>query len=179
MRQATETSSDISDWRFYSGHMAEAAAQQDEGDDTFARWLRKTRLDAGWPKIAATQALAEVGIKERTYFRWESGEIAKPDPREVRKACLRLGFDTREAAIALGIVTRQELTLPRQDALHPKLRGAVTLLRDDRLPQEMGEWLLDLIDSAAQFCYKQLGVRRPPAEPSAEERAKNKAVTRR
>lgn len=154
-------------------------AEPQTGDDTFASWLRRARTDAGWGKMAATEALAEVGIRERTYFRWESGDIAKPDPAEIRKACLRLGIDPREAAVALGIVTREEMDLPPAPPPVPStIRSVLQLLRADQVPDDAKKSLLRLIQAAVDFWAEQLGVPRAPREPSADDRSKGKAVKR-
>lgn len=159
------------------------AGDRDEpqtGDDTFASWLRRARSDAGWGKMAATEALADVGIRERTYFRWESGDIVKPDPAEIRKACLVLGIDPREAAIALGIVTREEMDLPPAPPPVPAtIRNVLSLLRAEQVPEEAKKSLLRHIQGAVDFWAEQLGVPRPPREPSHADRDKGKPVTKR
>lgn len=160
--------------------MADGRDEPQTGDDTFASWLRRARSDAGWGKMAATEALAEVGIRERTYFRWESGDIVKPDPAEIRKACLVLGIDPREAAIALGIVTREEMDLPPAPPAVPStIRNVLSLLRAEQVPEEAKKSLLRHIQGAVDFWAEQLGVPRPPREPSHADRDKGKPVTKR
>jgi hypothetical protein len=172
-RQLSSTPSDVQLYPAYSDAMAEDEELATAGDDTFARWLRRARVEAGWGKLQAVEALAEVGIKERAYFRWESGEISKPDPRQVRKACLRLKLDTREAAIALGIVTRDELDLPAPAPMEPVLADAARMLASDDIPQPSKENLRFLIEKTIGFTYATLGLRQPPmaaAELAADDR---------
>lgn len=158
--------------------MADLADQAGRGEVPFATWLRYAREEAGWPKIAATEVLKSKGIQWRTYFRWESGAIAKPDPAEIRKVCLCLGIDPREAAIAQGIITREELKLPPFEPVPYRLRPIVSVVRDRRIPEDVKEDLLHIVDAALDFLLKQLGVKRPPVEPSATERNKGKPVRR-
>ena len=140
-------------------------------------WLRRARTDAGWAKIAATEALAEVGIQQRTYFRWESGDIAKPDPREVRKVCLRLGLDVRDAAVALGILTREELELPPAPPPMPRtISNILYFLRAPQIPDPAKKQLLHHIQGAVDFWAQQLGVK-SLREPRASERAAGKQIT--
>lgn len=176
-RQVSDQPSDRQYRPFYSDDMTEDASDAKAGDDTFANWLRAARVEAGWGKIAATDALEEVGIKQRAYFRWESGEIAKPDPAQVRKACLRLGIDPREAAIALGAVTREELGLPAHESLPRPLRRAKAYLTDPRVPDDLKADLGGLVETSVDYWLKRHGGR-PPREPSAAERAEGKPVKR-
>jgi transcriptional regulator with XRE-family HTH domain len=157
--------------------MAEGSLPGDDGDATFGEWLKPARADAGWTKSTAIEAVAEVGVAERTFMHWESGSIAKPDPRAVRRACIRLGLDPRDAAVALGILTREELSLgPAQDPIHPTLRKIQGLLRATQVPQAAKDYLIRVLESAIDFWYQQQGVTRPPREPSAAERGKGAPV---
>jgi len=176
-RQVTETPPDMRLRATYSDAVAEAGQEPHNTDDTFAMWLRRARIEAGWAKIAATEALAEVDINPRTYFRWESGDIVKPDPREVRKACLRLGLDVREAAVALGILTREELDLPPAPPPMPRtIRNILYFLRAPQVPEPAKRQLLQHIQGAVDFWAQQLGVK-SLREPRADERAAGKQIT--
>lgn len=163
----------------YSDGVAQAGQDPPAAGDTFAMWLRGARIDAGWAKIAATEALAELKppILERTYFRWESGDIASPNPAQVRRACLRLGLDPREAAVALGIVSRQELELPPAPPPMPReVRNILYLLRAPEVPDPAKKQLLHHLQGAVDFWAQQLGVR-SLREPRADERAAGKQIT--
>lgn len=182
LRQPPDLASELLKYLGYIEPMAggERAAADDAA--TFATWLRKAREDAGWTKTEAIRAVGEDGvdIKERTYTHWESGTIEKPDPRQVRKACLRLGLSVHEAAVELGILTREELDLPPSPPAVPStIRNVLSLLRAPQVPEEAKKSLLRHIQAAVDFWAEQLGVPRPPREPSAADRAKGKPVTKR
>lgn len=180
LRQQPDLASELEKYLSYSDAMPEGDRHANDDAATFATWLRKAREDSGWTKTQAIEAVAEVGIKERTYTHWESGTIAKPDPRQVRKSCLRLGIDPREAAVALGIVTREEMDLPpAQPPVPTTIRNVLSLLRAAQVPDDAKKSLLRHIQGAVDFWAEQLGVPRPPREPSHADRDKGKPVTKR
>lgn len=182
LRQQPDLASELRKLLDYSQAMPEGERAAVDDAATFAIWLRRAREDAGWTKTEAIRAVGEPGvdIKERTYTHWESGTIEKPDPRQVRKACLRLGLSVHEAAVELGILTREELDLPPAPPPVPStIRKVLSLLRAEQVPEEAKKSLLRLIEAAVDFWAEQLGVPRAPREPSATERAKGKPVTKR
>jgi hypothetical protein len=171
--------SDQGEYDRYSGAMAGGDRNAESGDATFATWLRQARIDASWTKTDAIAAVSEVGIKERTYNHWEAGSIEKPNPREVRRACLRLGLDPREAAVALGIVTRDDLELGPPIPPPPAVvRNILAVLKMDKLEEKQKANFVRHIEAAMNLWAETLGVDLPVREPSAAERAGRKPAKR-
>jgi transcriptional regulator with XRE-family HTH domain len=135
----------------------------------FATLLRETRRLRG---MTQDELIDRSGISRSTVLRWEKETPGSINVEQVRQLCATLDLDPREAVIALGFVTREEMGLPpRPLGLPPALQHAMSLLGDRNIPEGAKTKLLEHLRSAVEFWYEQLGVRRPRREPSAEERA--------
>jgi transcriptional regulator with XRE-family HTH domain len=138
----------------------------------FARVIRDGRARLGWTQ---DDLIDESGVSRATILRWEAGGVRNPNPENVRAVCAALGLDVREAIVALGLATREELELPPPvPKLAAALERAQRLLLDPKIPDEMKRDLETLIDTSIDFWYQRQGVTRPPREPSAAERAGRK-----
>lgn len=142
---------------------------------TFATWFRRARIDRGWTQDQLIDA-TDGEVSKSTLNRWENGK-GIGELHKVRVAVVAMGADPREAATALGLVTREEWGLPPASTpVDPALREAVWLLADNRISEDAKTSLRNFLEGAVEFWRKQLGVRKPPREPSADERAKGKPV---
>ncbi|NIL65014.1 helix-turn-helix domain-containing protein, partial [Salinispora arenicola] len=109
------------------GHEAPAPACGSQGE----------RLDAGG-------VIEEAGLSRSTYLRWEAGRVERPDPEQVRAVCRVLTIDPREAAVALGYLTREEIGLgpepPRM--FDATVEEVVQILQDPAVSEiEKREWV--------------------------------------
>lgn len=145
---------------------------RDETDDPgtdFGTWVRNARLAAGLTQdqvLAQAEVMAEHDgepeLSKSTVIRWEGGKTVTARAENVRLFCRVTGADPREAVIALGYVTREELGLPAQPpAADPVLAEAAKLLANDDVSVAAKETLRTLIRTAVGFTYEQLGLRRP------------------
>lgn len=116
-------------------------------------------------------------VSKSSLNRWENGKaIGEPD--KIRIAVLAMGADPREAAVALGLVTREEWGLPPAPApVDVVLRDPARELADPKLTDAAKELLRGSIIGAMKYWRSQLGLL-DVREPSAKERAKGKPVKR-
>lgn len=143
----------------------------------FAALIREAREGRRWsqPDLAKKS-----GVSRPTIQRYENGKTAAPRPDEFRSVCAALGIDPREAVIALGYVTRDEMGLPAPTAapaLDPPVSRAARLLADPKIPDRAKQALRKGIDAAIELWFDAFGASRPPREPSAEQRAATRSTT--
>jgi DNA-binding XRE family transcriptional regulator len=103
--------------------------------EEFAQLLRAARDHAGLTQEALA---ASVGVHRSTIVRWEGGDATLTDPSLVRAVCLKLGIDPREAAVALGYLTAEDLTPTdvQRQPLDPTLAAIVAKLRDPSVSEQ-------------------------------------------
>lgn len=126
----------------YDPAMTQPRDTADSGGERLARLLRNAREDRGWTQDQLVEAARDVmrqqGIDaptlgRQTIVRYESGRAARPAPQELRAVCIALGVDPREAAIALGYLTREDVDQPPSDAaLEAQIRDYMDYMRRRR-----------------------------------------------
>jgi transcriptional regulator with XRE-family HTH domain len=120
----------------------------DERGKAFAKLITEARHRKGWRQ---EDLVAATGISRRTLSRWEGGDAERPDPEQVRAVCLALGVDPREAAVALGYLTADEIgPVDPRPPLDPEEVEILTILRDRRIPSHQKAALVELLRSLAQ-----------------------------
>lgn len=148
---------------------------RDETDDpgseggTFATWVRSARLAAGLTQdqiLAQAEVMVERDdgpeLSKSTLNRWEGGKTVTARPDNIRLFCAITGADPREAVIALGYVTRDELGMPPAPPVtDPVLADAAKLFANDDVSPAAKDNLRSLIRAAVGFTYENLGLRRP------------------
>ncbi|MEU7980547.1 helix-turn-helix transcriptional regulator [Micromonospora sp. NPDC049081] len=112
-----------------------------ERGKAFAALIRDARTRLGWTQ---DQLVERSPVSRSTLLRWESGDASRPEPEQVRAVCLVLGIDPREAAVALGYITAEELhpSTELRERLPEDLEEVVEILRDPRVPSVAKEALL-------------------------------------
>jgi transcriptional regulator with XRE-family HTH domain len=104
----------------------------DDRGKAFAKLIIDGRQKRSWRQ---DDLVAASGVSRRLLTRWEGGEAERPDPEKVRAVCLALGIDPREAAVALGYLTEDEIA-PAKPArpLDPEEQEILEILRDPTVP---------------------------------------------
>jgi transcriptional regulator with XRE-family HTH domain len=98
----------------------------------FAALIREARALKGMSQ-GALEAASDVS--RQTISRYESGAAVSPKALELRAVLAVLGVDPREAVVALGYVTREEMDLPpAAPPLDPIVAEVQRYLNDGRLP---------------------------------------------
>lgn len=141
----------------------------------FATLLRESRAERG---LLQEDVIRATSISRSTYLRWEAGGIDRPDPRQVREVCLVLGINPRRSAVALGLVTNDELGLPPDEPkYHPAVVQIGRILADPSVPEPARDALLHTLHAALNLW--QMTVSMPvPHEPSGDALTKRRAKTR-
>lgn len=116
-------------------------ASPEQRSHDFAQLLRAGRKAKGWTQ---EDVIEEAGLSRSTYLRWEAGRVERPDPDQVRAVCRVLHIDPREAAVALGYLTREEIGLgpepPRM--FDATVEEVVQILQDPSVSEiEKREWV--------------------------------------
>lgn len=146
--------------------MAKDAGTDGPGAE-LARLLRDARHLNGWTQYDVER---ESGVSRQTYIRYESGNSANARPNELRAVCLALGIDPRLAAVAIGLVTREEFDLPPADPpVDTEVLKVIRILADPNIPDEAKGLLLRGIGHAVDLWFDAYRYQ-PPIEPSAAER---------
>lgn len=159
----------------YGVRMADTTPTED-GSRALATLLRQRRDQM---QLTQEEVADRAGISRQTYNKYERGGTLNPKPRELRAVCMVLKMDPREIPVALGFVTREEMNLPPQEPALPRsLRRILQLLKAEQVPESAKKRLLKIIDDAVDFWFETFGVPNL-REPSADERAKGKPVTKR
>jgi transcriptional regulator with XRE-family HTH domain len=119
------------------------------------------------------------GVSASLISRYQSGEI-NPTIQNLRKLAPQLGVTLGDLIVESGIATAEELGLVASDrkseSIDPSLAEAHRLLADPALSEEAKAYLRDTIKGAIVYWRQQLGLNRPPREPSAVERASGRRV---
>jgi transcriptional regulator with XRE-family HTH domain len=116
-------------------------ADTNERGRAFAALIKDARRSRG---LTQEQVFETGVVSKATIIRWESGKAERPDPDQVRALCRFLGVDPAEAAIALGYLTREELSPPEQRgyAGNPAIMRAIEALEDPLIPRaEKEQWV--------------------------------------
>lgn len=104
----------------------------------FGRLIREARLRKGWTQ---DDVVARSDVSMPTLRRWEAGNAERPEPDLVRSVTRALDIDAREAPVALGYVTREEMGLPpeppRQFDLN--LEQLIAIFEDPEVPASVKE----------------------------------------
>lgn len=114
----------------------------------FARLIIDGRQKRGWRQ---EDLVAASGVSRRLLTRWEGGEAERPDPEKVRAVCLALGIDPREAAVALGYLTPDEIgPMSPRPPLEPDEEEILAILRNPKIPSHQKAALVELLRSLAE-----------------------------
>jgi transcriptional regulator with XRE-family HTH domain len=114
-----------------ANHEGTRIVPADERGERFANLIRTARKKVG---VSQDDLAQHVGISRSQLIRWEAGRAERPDPLLVRALCLSLGIDPREAAIALGYLTREEAYGEPQ--VPAGVEEVIELLQDPNVPEE-------------------------------------------
>lgn len=141
-------------------------------------WYLRARMDAhGFRSDGDLEAAS--GVSASLISRYQSGGIS-PTVQNLRKLAPFLGVTLGELMVEAGLATAEELGLVADDRPSATMdRGLVEaqrLLNDPALADEAKDYLRDTIKGAIVFWRQQLGLRRPPREPSAADRAAGRKV---
>lgn len=105
----------------------------------FAALIIGARHRKGWTQARTAK---ESGIPHRTIARWESGSADRPESELVRKLCLALDIDPRDAAVALGFLTMAEAYGEGGLSYTPTIAEVVAMLQDETIaPEVKDEWV--------------------------------------
>jgi transcriptional regulator with XRE-family HTH domain len=123
---------------------------------------------------------AASGVSASLISRYQSGGIS-PTVQNLRKLAPFLNVTLGELMVEAGLATPEELGMvaharPEAEPLDPGLTEAQRLLADPNLPDEAKDYLRDIVKGAIAFWRQQLGLVRPPREPSAADRAAGRRV---
>ncbi len=119
------------EWRGFLASTSPHVFYGDERGGRFAALIRTARKQAG---MSQDDLAEQSGVSRSTMVRWEGGRAERPDPDQVRVVCRILGIDPREAAIALGFLTREEAY--GEPKLNPKVEEVIQLLQDPAVSEE-------------------------------------------
>lgn len=123
--------------------MTQADADDDTPGRRFGNLIREGRRRKGWTQEEVEE---HSGVSRQTVIGWESGRAVNPKPTQVRAVCLALEIDPREAPVALGFFSREELGLPARHAVSDKtISEIVEQLDAPDLGDDEREELLDYI----------------------------------
>lgn len=142
-------------------------------------WYLRARMDAqGFRSDGDLEAAS--GVSASLISRYQSGGIS-PTVQNLRKLAPYLNVTLGELMVEAGLATAEELGMvahARSEAepLDPGLTEAQRLLGDPTLPAEARDYLRDILKGAVVFWRQQLGLTRPPREPSAADRAAGRKV---
>ena len=103
-------------------------------EQSFATLIRDGRRRKGWSQDELEEHSG--GVSRSTISRWERGLADKPEPDHVRAVCRALDLDPREAAVALGYLTREEIGERPYPLLDPAFEDMIRDLEDPAVPVE-------------------------------------------
>lgn len=109
-----------------------------DAQPVFGDLIRTKREAKNWSQDDLANAS---GVSRGTISRWELGQADSPKPAHVRAVCKALGIDPRQAAVALGILTADEIETTTR-TLDPAVERALDILEDPALPADQREhWI--------------------------------------
>lgn len=91
-------------------HYRDAMPDDQPGPGRLGQLIKQERLNRRWTQ---KELAARAGVSEETVKRYESGKTKYPDVEPVRSIFRTLNIDVREIPVALGLVSREEMGLPR------------------------------------------------------------------
>lgn len=141
-------------------------------------WYLRTRMDAqGFASDGDLEAAS--GVSASLISRYQSGDIS-PTVQNLRKLAPYLDVTLGELMVEAGLATPEELGMVANartaEPLDRSLVEAQRLLADEALADEAKDYLRDTIKGAIAYWRQQLGLQRPPREPSAADRAAGRRV---
>ncbi|MFY1634266.1 helix-turn-helix domain-containing protein [Solwaraspora sp. WMMB335] len=119
-----------------------AVAPPNKPGDRFAQLIRSARKKAG---LTQDDLANHTGISRSSIIRWEHSHSNRPDPQGVRVVCSFLGIDPREAAIALGYLSRNEAYSSAPKILDPLAEEVIEILADPNIPDTEKEHWIDYL----------------------------------
>lgn len=108
------------------------------GTQRLGRLIREAREARGWSQV---KLATEAKVGRATVQRYELGTVPTPDPDTVRPIFRALELDYREAIVALGFITREEVGLvgAPQPPLTATEREVIQTLKDPSVPAAQKE----------------------------------------
>ena len=141
----------------------------------FATLLRDARKQRG---LTQDDVIRDTNVSRSTYLRWEGGGAERPDLPSVRMVCVYLGIHPGFAAIALGLMTREELGLPPQEKqLDPVVVEIGTILADDGQTAGARAALRKMLHSALEIWRSAVNMPEPK-EPRGEDLMRRRTPVR-
>lgn len=113
----------------------------DQKGHAFSQLIRAGRKKKAWTQ---EDLIEESGVSRSTILRWEAGKVERPDPEQVRAVFRALGLDPREAAVALGYLTREEIGLSPEPprVFDATVEEVIEILQDPNVSDaEKSEWV--------------------------------------
>ena len=129
----------------------------------FATWVLESRRAADMTQDDVLSKAVEIAgdgepeLSKSTLNRWEGGKTLVAKPSNLRVFCRITGADIREALIALGYVTRDELDLPPAPSVDPLAFEVSRLLAHPEIRPEAKADLRRILESAVSFTAASLG----------------------
>lgn len=122
------------EWSLTSTYGDPVAADEEAGK-RFAALLREYRQAA---RLKQEDVAERSGVSLRTYNRWESGQLSRPEPEDVRRVCRVIGLSTVLAGVALGYLAPEDVEhLPEPPPPADPLRDeAVAIIADPGMPED-------------------------------------------
>lgn len=119
--------------------LAAYPCNMDAARPVFGELIANARRAKGWSQEDLER---KSGVSRGTLSRWERGLADRPEPENVRAVCRVLGIDPRQAAVALGYLTAEEVQTAARPQLDPEVERALAALEDPSLPREKRrEWI--------------------------------------
>lgn len=137
----------------------------------FATLLREARKEQG---LTQDDVIIATRISRSTYLRWEGGGVDRPDLKQVRDVCKFLGVNPGYAAIALGLMTREDLDLPPEQ-FDPVVVEAGKILADDSHPAGSRAALRKMLHAALDLWREAAGMPEPK-EPRGADLVRRRTV---
>lgn len=75
-------------------------------DGSFAQLIFTARKTRGWSQ---DELADRAGVSRPTILRWENGYATAPSPAAIRAVCAALDIDPKQALLALGYLTVDDL----------------------------------------------------------------------
>jgi len=144
----------------YGVGMRDATAES----TAFATFLKEARKARG---VSVDDVAEHTSVTRATYFRWEGGEVASPNLRQVREVCVFLQVPPARAGIALGLLTPEDITIQPAEPFDPVVVEIGRILAEE-MPVSERAALLKALDAALNL-WRSVVSMQVPKEPSGTE----------
>lgn len=127
----------------------DVGAATDPRLQAFGRFIERALDDARASGLSISDVEQRTRLGRSTFYRWKRGEVATPQPNQVRQFCEGLGLSVRDAARTLGW-NGAKIPVDPNPPMDADVRTILRILADPRVSQADKDFIRETLRMLAR-----------------------------